>query len=137
MAVVSGLPLRADIAVIAGDAFSFSVNLNQNITGVSLTATMWYYANTVTGGNQDGPTYAQTVQPPRTLSHTVSNATTGIVSISLTPEDTNLGTTTDDNGCPSWWVLKSATKTYAAGSLSATAISGCSINTATSENAFL
>lgn len=130
MAVVSALPQRLDIQVIAGDAFSFDAVIGQNITGQSVSATLHYYILSQVSGF--GPVLSGT-----SLGVVVTNATTGAVTVSLSGVQTELAVIKSkiDTGCLPHWTLASPSKTYIAGTVLAASVSGCSIGSSTTSQA--
>jgi hypothetical protein len=130
MAVVSALPQRLDIQVIAGDAFSFNAVIGQNITGQSVSATLHYYTPTFVSGFDATPSTAP-------LGVVVTNAATGAVTVSLSGAETSLAVikSKTDTGCLPHWTLASPSKTYIAGTVLAASVSGCSIGSSTTSQA--
>ena len=128
MAVVSALPQRLDIQVVAGDAFSFDAVIGQNITGQSVSATLRYYLPS------DG---FDTIPSDTSLGVVVTNATTGAVTVSLYGVQTELAVIKSkiDTGCLPHWTLASPSKTYIAGTVLAANVSGCSIGSSTTSQA--
>lgn len=127
MAVVSALPQRLDIQVIAGDAFSFDAVIGQNITGQSVSATLHYYIPA-----NDSSAFITATQ----LGVVVTNAATGAVTVSLSGVQTELAVIKSkvNTGCLPHWTLASPSKTYIAGTVLAANVSGCSIGSSTTSS---
>lgn len=129
MAVVSALPQRLDIQVIAGDAFSFDAVIGQNITGQSVYATLHYYIPSNVSGFDP-------ISSATSLGVVVTNAVTGAVTVSLSGVQTQLAAikSKNDTGCLPHWTLASSSKTYIAGTVLAANVSGCSIGSSTTSS---
>lgn len=121
MTVVSALPQRLDIQAMLGESLSFGVVIGQNITGQSVSATMFAYRST--GGS--------IFSEPRSLSVAVTNPATGAVTVSLSSSDTIAAQSRSggvEEGCLPHWVLQVGGKTYFAGTVSAGIVTGCNVN---------